>query len=99
MKIIILISLLYSSILFADNNNTLLVKNNIWKTNNIWIRTHVNNKNYTTTINNIVKIEQKIKKAKDDVAILEKLHSKLVHQKSKLKLYAELSHLILDDMT
>ena len=51
------------------------------------IRTHVNNKNYTTTINNIVKIEQKIKKAKDDVAILEKLHSKLVHQKSKLKLY------------
>ena len=60
---------------------------NIWDSKNIWIKTYVNNKNYYTIINNIVKIEQKIKKNKNNPKALESLKRRLEIQKSKLELY------------
>ena len=59
----------------------------VWKSDNIWIKTYLNNKNYYTTINNIVKIENKIKKAKSNVKQVNILNQRLEIQKSKLKLY------------
>ncbi len=76
------------SILQANSNESESVGKKIWNNNNnIWIKTYSNNRDYKTVINNIVKIEQKIRKAKNDRALLEELNSRLVIQKSKLELY------------
>ena len=59
----------------------------IWDSQNVWIKTYVNNKNYYTTINNIVKTEQKIKRNLKNPQTLEKLNRRLELYKSKLSLY------------
>jgi len=59
----------------------------IWDSQNIWIKTYVNNKNYYTTINNIVKTEQKLKHNLKNPQTLEKLNRRLELYKSKLSLY------------
>ncbi|QSZ42919.1 mechanosensitive ion channel [Sulfurimonas aquatica] len=84
----IIFSLLFSfCFILADTNTTAPIKKNIWDNDNIWIKTYANNRNYKIIINNIVKIEQKIKKVKYDMEYLEELHSRLEVQKSKLNLY------------
>lgn len=84
MKNILILILLSTTLLFgAKDSNT----KNVWDSKNIWIKTYVNNKNYYTIINNIVKIEQKIKKNKKNHRELEKLNRRLEIQKSKLELY------------
>jgi len=85
MKNILILILLSSTLLFGakDNSST----KNVWDSKNIWIKTYVNNKNYYTIINNIVKIEQKIKKNRKNQKELEKLNRRLEVQKSKLELY------------
>jgi len=70
-----------------STTQTSLDSKNIWDNKNIWIKTYVNNKNYYTTINNIVKIEQKIKRNKNNASVLESLKRRLELQKSKLELY------------
>lgn len=65
------------------------VEKNIWDSDNIWIKTYVNAKNYKIIINNIVKIESKIKRAKNNVALLDELNSRLEFQRSKLDLYEQ----------
>ncbi|WP_373069454.1 mechanosensitive ion channel domain-containing protein [Sulfurimonas sp.] len=80
--------LLSSTLLFAVEQSENIEKSkNIWDSKNIWIKTYVNNKNYYTIINNIVKIEQKIKKNKNNQQELAKLKRRLDIQKSKLELY------------
>ena len=86
MKIIIFILLCYSSILFAEANETLPLEKSMLENKNIWIKTYINNKSYKTIINNIVKIEQKIKKEKNTL-LLNNLNSRLILNKSKLELY------------
>jgi len=81
MKILLILVLLFT-IGISDTG-----KKNIWDSKNIWIKTYVNNKNYYTIINNIVKIEQKIRRNKNNQKELEKLKRKLGIQKSKLELY------------
>lgn len=84
----IIFILIYSfTVLLADTNTSLPISKNIWDDNNIWIKTYSNNRNYNIIINNIVKIEQKIKKVKNDSLRLEELKSRLMIQKSKLELY------------
>lgn len=73
--------------LLADTNATSPLKKNIWDNDNVWIKTYANNRNYRIIINNIVKIEQKIKKVKYDMQYKEELKSRLEVQKSKLELY------------
>lgn len=84
---IIFILLCSFSFLLADTNSTSVIKKNIWDNDNIWIKTYANNRNYKIIINNIVKIEQKIKKVKYDMQYKEELKSRLEVQKSKLELY------------
>ena len=59
----------------------------IWENKNIWIKTYANNRNYNIIINNIVKIEQKIKKTRKTDPLLPELRTRLEIQKSKLELY------------
>ncbi len=75
------------SILEADSNESVAVSKSIWNNNNIWIKTYSKNRDYKTVINNLGKIEQKIRKAKNNRVLLEELNSRLVIQKSKLELY------------
>ncbi len=84
MKNILVLIFLSFTLLFGAKDST---TKNIWDSKNIWIKTYVNNKNYYTIINNIVKIEQKIKKNKKNPKELERLNRKLETQKSKLELY------------
>ncbi|QOP41114.1 mechanosensitive ion channel domain-containing protein [Sulfurimonas marina] len=62
---------------------------NIWGNDNIWIKTYTNAKNYKIIINNIVKIESKIKRAKNNPVLLSELNQRLELQKSKLDLYEQ----------
>jgi len=87
MNKVILITLFCLHILYADKNETHVINNNIWDNNNIWIKVYSNNKNYNTIINNIVKIEQKIKKSTKNQLLLDELNTRLEIQKSKLNLY------------
>jgi small-conductance mechanosensitive channel len=76
--------------LHADTNESSNLEEkqkNVWDSKNVWIKTYLNNKNYYTIINNIVKIEQKIKNKNNSSKELEKLKRRLEIQKSKLKLY------------
>lgn len=85
---VLLIFIFLTAILLSDGESVSNEKTkNIWDSKNIWIKTYVNNKNYYTIINNIVKIEQKIKKNKNDQKELERLNRRLEIQKSKLELY------------
>jgi small-conductance mechanosensitive channel len=88
-KKILLLLLTTSIFIYAQESESdnLHKTKNIWDIKNIWIKTYVNNKNYYTIINNIVKIEQKIKNNKKNPNTLEKLHRRLEVQKSKLELY------------
>jgi small-conductance mechanosensitive channel len=61
----------------------------IWNSDNIWIKTYTNTKNYKIIINNIVKIENKIKKAKNNPALIDELNQRLELQRSKLDLYEQ----------
>lgn len=61
----------------------------IWNSDNIWIKTYTNTKNYKIIINNIVKIENKIKKAKNNPALVDELSQRLELQRSKLDLYEQ----------
>lgn len=88
----ILIFIFILPLLLADQIDSNASKNskvsiNIWDSKNIWIKTYVNNKKYYKTINNIVKIEQKIKNNQKNPHVLEVLNRKLEIQKSKLELY------------
>jgi len=93
--LIFLIILMTPLVLAEDTNlsstatNSLKNTLSVWDSKNIWIKTYVNNKNYYTTINNIVKIEQKIKKNKNNTSTLDSLNRRLEIQKSKLLLYEE----------
>jgi len=87
MKNVILIFIFSLTVLHAESKESSRVNDNVWNSKNIWIKTYSNNRNYNTTINNIVKIEQKIKNAANNQLLLEKLNSKLAIQKSKLLLY------------
>lgn len=79
---------LFTVTLIGDENITTAKSNkDVWDSQNIWIKTYVNNKNYYTTINNIVKIEQKLKHNPKDSQTLEKLNRRLELYKSKLSLY------------
>lgn len=60
---------------------------NIYESDNVWIKTYTNAKNYKIIINNIVKIESKIKKARSNPVLLAELNQRLELQKSKLDLY------------
>ncbi|QFR48407.1 mechanosensitive ion channel [Sulfurimonas lithotrophica] len=82
-KIIFIFFLLTSSL----NSDDADISKNIFDSKNIWIKTFINNKNYYITINNIVKIEQKIKNNTKNTHILENLNRRLEIQKSKLSLY------------
>ncbi len=62
---------------------------NIWDSDNIWIKTYINAKNYKVIINNIVKIENKIKHAKNNPPALGELNQRLEMQRSKLDLYEQ----------
>ena len=62
---------------------------NIWNSDNIWIKTYSNSKNYKIIINNIVKIESKINKAKNNPALIDELNQRLELQRSKLDLYEQ----------
>jgi len=91
---IILIFTLFMPLLFSKQLDTNATQDastpkNIWDHKNIWIKTYVNNKNYYTTINNIVKIEQKIKNNKRNLPALDALNRRLEIQKSKLALYEQ----------
>ena len=83
MKHIILFFLLSTLLLSASDED---LNKNIWENKNIWIKTYANNRNYNIIINNIVKIEQKIKRTKNS-AVLADLKARLEIQKSKLELY------------
>ena len=85
-KIIIIFSFCLN-LLYADNNVSNPVNNNIWESKNIWIKTYSNNRNFNIIINNIVRIEQKMKRNKNNQALLDKLKARLEIQKSKLSLY------------
>ena len=87
MQKIIFILLFSFSFLLADTNSTSPISKNIWDNDNIWIKTYANNRNYKIIINNIVKLEQKIKKVKYDKQLLEELNSRLEVQKTKLGLH------------
>lgn len=87
MKKIIFILIYSFCFLFANTDSKTLSNKNIWDNDNVWIKIYANNKNYKTIINNIVKIEQKIKKAQRNPELLEELKSRLEIQKSKLELY------------
>lgn len=81
--------LLFSKQLDTNATQDASTPKNIWDHKNIWIKTYVNNKNYYTTINNIVKIEQKIKNNKRNLPALDALNRRLEIQKSKLALYEQ----------
>jgi hypothetical protein len=83
MKQIIFLLLFIMTLSFAQDkpNKT------VWENKNIWIRTYANNRNYNIIINNIVKIEQKIKKTRKTDPIFSELQTRLEIQKSKLELY------------
>lgn len=86
----LLLLLFVLSTLYAKQSSTdtsLADSKLIWENKNIWIKTYVNNKNYYTTINNIVIIEQKIKRNQKYPKTLESLKRRLALQKSKLELY------------
>lgn len=90
----IIFLLLLSQLIFSeeiDLNSSTKPKQsvNIWENKNVWVKTYVNNKNYYTIINNIVKIEQKIKKNKKNTRVLESLNRKLEIYKSRLRLYEQ----------
>jgi small-conductance mechanosensitive channel len=94
--LIFFLSVLYSNSDTVDNNssnlintdtNKTFVKKDIWKSSNIWIKVYSNNRNYNITINNVVKIEEKIKNAKANGLNLSELIAKLDIQKSRLLLY------------
>jgi small-conductance mechanosensitive channel len=85
---IITMFLLSSALLFCEEKNEHNISDkNIWDSKNIWIKTYVNNKNYYTIINNIVKVEQKIAKNKNNPKEIAGLTRRLEVQKSKLQLY------------
>ncbi|WP_415397461.1 mechanosensitive ion channel family protein [Sulfurimonas sp. CS5] len=93
MRAIIFI-LLISQLIFSEeidlNSSTKSKQSgNIWENKNVWVKTYVNNKNYYTIINNIVKIEQKIKKNKENTKVLASLNRKLEIYKSRLRLYEQ----------
>lgn len=93
MRAIIFI-LLISQLIFSEeidlNTSTKSKQSgNIWENKNVWVKTYVNNKNYYTIINNIVKIEQKIKKNKENTKVLASLNRKLEIYKSRLRLYEQ----------
>lgn len=93
MRAIIFI-LLISQLIFSEeidlNSSTKSKQSgNIWENKNVWVKTYVNNKNYYTIINNIVKIEQKIKKNKKNTRVLASLNRKLEIYKSRLRLYEQ----------
>ena len=83
----------FSTFLHADANVTVAPKGSaqksksIWENKNIWIKTYANARNYNIIINNIVKIEQKIKKTRKGTTAYTELHARLEVQKSKLELY------------
>ena len=87
MRNIILILFYSFSFLLADTNTTGPVSKSIWDNDNVWIKTYANNRNYKIIINNIVRLEQKIKKIKYDTQLIEELNARLEVQKSKLGLY------------
>jgi hypothetical protein len=91
---IILILILLTPLLFSEQTQAATStkssdSKSIWNSNNIWIKTYVNNKNYYTTINNIVKIEHKIKANAKKPEVLQSLKRRLEIQKSKLSLYEQ----------
>lgn len=87
--LLLLSQLIYSQQVDVNSSVKPSKAKNIWDDKNIWIRTYVNNKNYYTVINNVVKIEQKIKKNKNNPKLLESLNRKLEIYKSKLTLYEQ----------
>ena len=56
-------------------------------TDNIWLKTYQNYKNYNTIISNISKLEYRIKKTKQSSPEINQLYNKLNINKSKLSLY------------
>jgi len=76
--------LLSTNILLADTSTK---KSTSWDMHNIWIKTYINNKNYTTIINNITIIEQKLQRKNNSLNKISKLQKKLNLYQSKLKLY------------
>lgn len=87
MNKLVLMLIFCLSALGATNNEPDVTSANIWESKNIWIKTYSNNRNYNIIINNIVKIEQKIKRAKKNQLPLDELNSRLEIQKAKLGLY------------
>ncbi len=83
MKIITLLLFFFVTLLFSSEG----VSKNIWENKNIWIKTYANNRNYNIIINNIVKIEQKMKKVSRTSPFYGELQRRLEIQKSKLELY------------
>jgi small-conductance mechanosensitive channel len=88
MKIIFILIFLSLSLLAKDNIEK-SKSTNVWDSKNVWIKTYMNSKNYHTVINNIVKIEQKLKNKKNTPKTIDSLNRKLEVQKSKLSLYEE----------
>jgi small-conductance mechanosensitive channel len=90
-RLFLLCLLLLSSLLAqktdAQNIQSPEYEENIFNSKNIWIKTFTNNKNYYTIINNIVKIEQKIKKNQGNTQTIDVLMRRLELQNSKLELY------------
>jgi small-conductance mechanosensitive channel len=84
--LLILIFLVFSSF---GSSTTIKERENVEKSNskNIWIKTYQNFKNYNILINNISKIELKIKDSQNDNTQLEKLNTRHTLYKSKLELY------------
>ncbi|MDH4943745.1 mechanosensitive ion channel domain-containing protein [Sulfurimonas sp. C5] len=73
-----------SIFLFAEE-----AEKNIWDTDNVWIKSYINAKNYKVIINNIVKLESRIKRVQNNPTLSEELHQRLELQKSKLNLYEQ----------
>lgn len=83
MKTIVLLLVLLNLVLYAQEEK------NLFNSDNIWIKTYTNSKNYKIIINNIVKLENKIKRAKNNSDLQEELQQRLQLQKSKLDLYEQ----------
>lgn len=84
MKVIFTILSLFISLMALDEVE--IQKQSILS-NNIWLKTYTNYKNYNTVSGNIYKVEQEIEKNKSNFTKIQELNSKLNIYKSKLNLY------------